>query len=50
MEELGLSLDIWQSGSAERDYESIPRVTALARRYPSTTVVLNHLGCPSQGP
>lgn len=36
----GLSLDIWLL------HPQIPRVTALARAFPDTTIVVNHLGNP----
>lgn len=39
LERLGLSYDVWQ-----RDYADIPKVTALARRFPGVTIILNHLG------
>jgi L-fuconolactonase len=46
LERFGLSFDCWQTSGEERDYASVPRVTALARRYPGVTIILNHLGCP----
>jgi len=46
MEEFGLSFDCWQTSGEERDFQSVPRVTRLAQRYPKVTIILNHLGCP----
>merc|ERR1712110_893317 len=45
LEEFGLSYDCWQTSSAERDFASVRRVTALAKTYPNITIILNHLGC-----
>jgi len=45
MEKFGLSYDVWQTSTEERDYGSVRRVISLARMYPKVTIVLNHLGC-----
>jgi len=45
LERFGLSYDCWQTSTVERDFESLPRVAALAKAYPGVTIVLNHLGC-----
>lgn len=39
LEKHGLAFEVWQS-----QWRDIPNVTALARRFPNVTIVLNHLG------